>query len=149
MSNNPFSARAAALITCAFLFIPLACASSAPKDPLGTAIDRSASDTINNDTGRSIESLLSGRFPSVTVTRASDGGLQIRIRGGSNSFSGNDDPLIVLDDVPLQGTRGIIHVDPYEIEKIEVLKNPPDLSLYGMRGANGVIKITMKKPGAR
>jgi TonB-dependent SusC/RagA subfamily outer membrane receptor len=149
MSNIPFSTRAAAPIALASLFTFLACASSAPKDPLGAAIDRNVNDTIDNDSGKSIESLLSGRFPGVTVTQAPGGGLQIRIRGGANTFSGNDEPLIVVDDVPLQGTRGIVYVNPYDIERIEVLKNPPDLTLYGMRGANGVIKITMKKPGAR
>ena len=42
--------------------------------------------------------------------------------------------------------RGIVFLSPHDIEKIEVLKNPADVALYGMRGGNGVIKITTKKP---
>jgi TonB-dependent SusC/RagA subfamily outer membrane receptor len=40
-------------------------------------------------------------------------------------------------------------INPYDIESIRVLKNPADIAIYGMRGANGVIVITMKKPGKR
>jgi TonB-dependent SusC/RagA subfamily outer membrane receptor len=40
-------------------------------------------------------------------------------------------------------------VAPQDIEKIEVLKNPADIAVYGMRGGNGVIKITTKRPGRR
>lgn len=97
-----------------------------------------------------IENLFAGRFPGVSVTRADGGGLQIRIRGGSNTFYGSDEPLYVVDDTPLpSGSGGIVFLNPYDIQKIEVLKNPADTGLYGIRGANGVIRITTKKPGGR
>ena len=94
-----------------------------------------------------MEDLFTGRFPGVTVARTEGGGLQIRIRGGSNSFYAGEEPLYVVDDVPLPpSSRGIVFLSPHDIEKIEVLKNPADVALYGMRGGNGVIKITTKKP---
>jgi len=93
-----------------------------------------------------MEDLFTGRFPGVTVARADGGGLQIRIRGGNNTFYAGDEPLYVLDDTPLPASaRGTVFINPHDIEKIEVLKNPADLALYGIRAGNGVIKITTKK----
>ncbi|MGQ0649368.1 MAG: TonB-dependent receptor plug domain-containing protein [Gemmatimonadaceae bacterium] len=131
--------------------LSLSCASGGPKD-LSPKRPESPTDTssIANGDGKSIENLFAGRFPGVTVSRTDNGGLQIRIRGGSNTFYGSDEPLFVVDDIPLPaGTGGILHLNPYDIQKIEVLKNPADIALYGMRGGNGVIKITTRKPGVR
>lgn len=100
--------------------------------------------------GKTIERLFTGRFPGVSVTPAANGGLEIRIRGGSNSFMGGEEPLYVVDGTPLpQGTGGIVFLNPYDISKIEVLKNPADIGVYGIRGANGVIRITTTLPGRR
>ena len=114
-------------------------APSASTDTLATAAG-----------GKSIESLFQGRFPGVTVTRTDNGGLQIRIRGGNNTLMGSDEPLYVVDDTPLPaGTGGILFLNPYDIERIEVLKNPDDTAIYGIRGGNGVIRITTRRPGRR
>ena len=129
----------------------LACASGAPKDT-SAASPSSSTDTssvINSD-GKSMEDLFAGRFAGVTVSPTDRGGLLIRIRGGSNTFYGSDEPLFVVDDVPLQaGSHGIVYLNPHDIQKIEVLKNPADIALYGIRGGNGVIKITTTRPGRR
>jgi TonB-dependent SusC/RagA subfamily outer membrane receptor len=151
VSNHSLSRRALVAIMLVPLYTLLACASKGTKNtspaPSGPTPD--ASTTGNND-GKSIENMLAGRFPGVSVTPASGGGLQIRIRGGSNSFYGSDEPLYVLDDTPLPaGTGGIIFVNPYDIQKIEVLKNPADIAVYGIRGGNGVIKITTKRQRGR
>lgn len=99
---------------------------------------------------KTIESLFAGRFPGVVVTAADGGGLQIRIRGGGNTFGGSDQPLYLIDETPIAaGPRGVVFVNPYDIVKIEVLKNPADIAVYGVQGANGVIKITTKRPGRR
>jgi TonB-dependent SusC/RagA subfamily outer membrane receptor len=96
-----------------------------------------------------MEDLFAGRFAGVTVSRTSGGGLQIRIRGGSNSFYGSEEPLYVVDDTPLPpGSGGIVLLSPNDVQKIEVLKNPADIAMYGVRGANGVVKITTKRPGS-
>ena len=135
------------------LWALLACASgrARPADPDAVAPTPTASvgdtATIQNIDGRTLENLFIGRFPGVTVARTGSGGLQIRIRGGSNSFIGSNEPLYILDGTPLPGGTGeIAWLNPYDIEKIEVLKNAADLSLYGVRGANGVIRITTKRP---
>lgn len=102
----------------------------------------------NMEDGKTIENMLATKFPGVAVSRADDGGLHIRIRGGSNSFYGSSEPLYIVDDAPLDvGPRGLLYLNPFDIERIEVLKNPEDVGVYGVRGANGVIRITMKKPG--
>ena len=151
MSNHHLPPRALVAIMIVPLSALLACASRGASDT-SPAPRRSASDTSSklNTDGKSIEDLFAGRFPGVSVSRTDGGGLQIRIRGGSNSVYGSNDPLYVLDDVPLPpDSRGIVFLNPNDIEKIEVLKNPADVAVYGMLGANGVIKITTKRPGRR
>jgi len=58
-------------------------------------------------------------------------------------------PVYVVDDVPVQPGPGgaLIVINPHDIESIKVLKDPADTGIYGMRGANGVILITTKRPG--
>ena len=73
---------------------------------------------------------------------------EILVRGGANTFYGGNEPLYVVDETPLPpGSRGIVYLNPNDIERIEILKNPADLALYGIRGGNGVVKITTKRPG--
>lgn len=60
------------------------------------------------------------------------------------------EPLFVVDGTPLpQGSGGIVFLNPYDITKIEVLRNPADISLYGVRAGNGVIRITTTLPVRR
>jgi TonB-dependent starch-binding outer membrane protein SusC len=153
VSTHQLSPRALAIITIASLSTLLACASGGANEPdLAPIAKRSAMDTssIANGDGKTIANLFEGRFPGVTVTTAEGGGLHIRIRGGNTSFSGGDEPLYVVDDVPLSpGSGGIVFLNPNDIQKIEVLKNPADVGIYGVRGGNGVIKITTRRPGGR
>ena len=127
----------------------LACASGAakskPRAPAPAPAEAGA--TIPDVGGKTIENLFAGRFPGVTVARADGGGLAIRIRGGNNSFYGSSEPLYIVDGTPLAaGTGGIVFLNPLDIEQIEVLKNPADIALYGVRGGNGVIRITTIRP---
>ena|SRR5882724_2128669 len=98
--------------------------------------------------GRPIEEVLMTRFPGVIVTRTSDGGISVRIHG-AGSFLGSNEPLYVIDEVPLPPARGgaLIGVNPYDIESIQVLTQPSETALYGVRGGNGVIVIRTKRPG--
>ena len=155
MSNHHLPDRAVVAILLAPLTATLACASRvatagspAPRE-VATAREV-ATDTISAPSGgKTVENLFAGRFPGVSVTQASGGGLQIRIRGGSNSFYSSNEPLFIVDEVPVPETPGgIVFLNPYDIEKIEVLKNPSDVGVYGIRGGNGVIKITTKRPPA-
>ncbi|HEY6209211.1 MAG TPA: TonB-dependent receptor plug domain-containing protein [Gemmatimonadales bacterium] len=97
--------------------------------------------------GRPIEELLMDRFPGVMVSRTPDGGVSIRIRGVS-SFHGSNEPLYVIDDVPVQAAAGgsLKGINPHDIASIQVLKDPAETAIYGVRGANGVIVIKTKRP---
>jgi iron complex outermembrane receptor protein len=105
-------------------------------------------DDISKSRKTSVEEMLQGRAAGVTVTRASGGGFQLRIRG-SSTFSGSNDPLIVIDGIPLsRGYGGAIPVNPHDVESIRVLKHAVDMAFYGVRGANGIIVITTKRGGS-
>jgi TonB-dependent SusC/RagA subfamily outer membrane receptor len=95
-----------------------------------------------------IEQVLEGRVAGVSVTQTAGGGVAVRIRGVS-SFLGSNEPLYVLDGIPIQPGPGgsLSGINPHDIASIEVLKNPGDIAIYGVRGANGVIVITTKRPG--
>ena len=94
-----------------------------------------------------VEELLIGRFPGVHVRRTVSGGFSVRI-GGASSFISNEEPLYVIDGTPVQVTpdRGLYWLSPTDVARIEVLKDAATKSMYGVRGANGVIKITTKRP---
>jgi len=110
--------------------------------PSGSEI---SGDQIRRSGERTVEEILQGRVSGVTVMPAPGGGFQLRIRGAS-TFNGSNEPLILIDGVPLaKGYRGSIPVSPYDIDSIKVLKNATDLAFYGVRGANGVILITTKR----
>jgi TonB-dependent SusC/RagA subfamily outer membrane receptor len=93
-----------------------------------------------------IEQLLQSKVPGILVTRTDDGSIAIRIRG-STSFSGNNFPLYVVDGVAVASGPGgsLPGINPYDIESIKVLKDATDITMYGSRGANGVIVIKTKK----
>jgi TonB-dependent SusC/RagA subfamily outer membrane receptor len=94
-----------------------------------------------------IASLLQGRTPGVDVVMNADGSVSVRIRGAS-SFYGGTEPLYVVDGSPFTPGPGgnLTGINPHDIESIEVLKGPPETTLYGVRGANGVILVTTKRP---
>lgn len=93
-----------------------------------------------------IERLLEARFPGVQVIRTDDG-IAIQIHG-PGSFYSNNAALYVVDDVPMPTGRGgaLTGLNPYDIQSIRVLKNPEDVAIYGIRGSNGVVLITTKRP---
>jgi len=116
-------------------------------DPLRGSIV--TSEDLARTPGEPIEKILQARVPGVWVTRAPDGSLAIRIRGAT-TFSGNSQPLYVIDDIPIQpGPNGsLAGINPYDIASIEVVKDAVGTAMYGMRGANGVIIIRTKRPGS-
>jgi len=130
---------------CAHRNEPVAAAPPPPSSSAPSAIV--TSEDIARAPGQSVEQVLMGRFPGVEVTRASDGGFAVRIRGGSSIRSGNT-PLYVLDGVAIDpGPNGYLTgVNPNDIASIEVLKEPAETALYGLRGANGVIVVKTKRP---
>lgn len=71
---------------------------------------------------------------------------QVRIRGGDQSFFASSEPIFEIDGQILTGgfQEASRLVNPAEIKRVTVLKDPNDLSMYGTRGLNGVIKIKLK-----
>jgi len=118
-----------------------------PSQPTASPNAVVTSEDLAKAPGQSVEQVLMGRFPGVDVTRTSDGGFAVRIRGGS-SIRGGNTPLYVLDGVVNRsGPQRIPHRGQSQrIESIEVLKEPAETALYGMRGSNGVIVIKDKRP---
>lgn len=114
------------------------------KAPIVTAED------IERSPGTPIEQIIEAKIPGVQVTRTGGGGIAIRIRGTS-SFYGSNDPLFVIDGTPMDASPGgaLNGINPYDIESIRVLKDPAETGVYGVRGANGVVVITTKRPGGR
>lgn len=112
---------------------------------------------------RSIDQALAGQIAglaSVSTSGAPGAPIKLRIRGTS-SINGTQDPLWVLDGIPLEGTdipsmeelkdidniyqTSIAGINPSDIESITVLKDAAATAIYGARAANGVIVITTKK----
>ncbi|MDQ3606682.1 MAG: TonB-dependent receptor plug domain-containing protein [Gemmatimonadota bacterium] len=94
-----------------------------------------------------VEELLQGRVPGLQVVRRPNGDFSLRVRG-SSSLVGNDEPLLVIDGMPIrmggigQALRGMA---PQDIARIDVLKDAGAAAIYGSRSANGVIVITTKR----
>lgn len=118
--------------------------STAPPQS-GTLV--TAEDLQRNPT-QPIEQVLMAKVPGITVQRTPDGGIAIRIRGAT-SVEGRQDPLYVIDGIPIEpGPYGsLTGINPYDIASIEVLKDAASTTMYGLRGANGVILIKTKQPG--
>lgn len=89
------------------------------------------------------EGLLHGQIAGVTVFQRSDGTLSVSIRGPS-SILGSNEPLFVIDGMPILNMEEGVFINPHDIAKIEVLKDADSKALYGARGANGVVLITTK-----
>jgi len=89
--------------------------------------------------------------PGLKITRTANGGIAVELVRGPSSFYSSNEPLYVVDGVPFQAGPGgaLTGVNPHDIESIKVLKDPADTAVWGMRGANGVIVITTKRPGVK
>ena len=85
-----------------------------------------------------IPEMLRGNVSGVIVKTNGDGSTKIRIRG-SNSLNGNNNPLYIVDGVPMGS------YSPNDVESIEILKDASATAIYGSRGANGVVLITTKR----
>lgn len=94
----------------------------------------------------SFEQILQGRAPGLYIASGSGQpgtAARVNIRG-VGSISGGNDPLYVLDGIPIE--PGVFRsLNPNDFENVEVLKDASSAGLYGSRGANGVIVITSKK----
>jgi iron complex outermembrane receptor protein len=125
------------------------------KDATGAVTTVSAKD-FNQGANVTAESLLNGRVAGVTINQsgAPGSGATIRIRGGS-SLAATNDPLIVIDGLPLaegtgEGATSVLSsINPNDIESFTVLKDASATAIYGSRASNGVIIITTKRAGKK
>lgn len=122
------------------------------KNDLTGAVSTVSADKLNKGMATSASDLLVGKVAGVSVVTdggAPGSGATIRIRGGS-SMSASNDPLIVIDGVPVDNTelKGMSNplaaVHPDDIASFSVLKDASATAIYGSRASNGVIIITTK-----
>ena len=124
------------------------------KGDLTGAVANVSSKDFNEGMISSPEQLINGKIAGVQIMSNSGSptaGSTIRIRGGA-SLNASNDPLIVLDGVPLEigGISGnnsnfLSLINPNDIESMTVLKDASSTAIYGSRASNGVIIITTKK----
>ena len=129
---------------------------------LGYAISSINSDELIKTGASNFASALYGKAPGVRIQSAPGGNtsaVSISVRGMS-SITGNTQPLIVMDGVPIHNgntnnegywdnqrirSNGLVDVNPEDIENISILKGAAASALYGSEAANGVVMITTKK----
>lgn len=126
---------------------------------LGYSAQDIKSDDLTQVQNPEIATSLQGRIAGIQVKQAGGtGGQTSVILRGISSFVGNNEPLYIVDGVPVSNdfesagsewgdvskAGGVFDLNPDDIENISVLKGPNASALYGYRGANGVIMITTK-----
>ena len=126
---------------------------SVKKNDMTGSVIAVKAEELNRGALTSPQELLRGKVPGVNIVSgngAPGAGAEIRIRGGA-SLSANNDPLIVIDGVPVAKeagvgmSNGLATVNPNDIESFTVLKDASATAIYGSRASNGVILITTKK----
>ena len=128
---------------------------SIKKEDLTGAVTSIKADDINRGSVTNPQELIQGKVSGVFVqppTGQPGGASSLRIRSGA-SLNASNDPLIVVDGVPLanDGAPGMPNalssINPNDIETFTVLKDASATAIYGSRASNGVIMITTKKGG--
>jgi TonB-linked SusC/RagA family outer membrane protein len=137
------------------------------KSDLTGSVSSVKADAFKDMPVTTVDQALQGRAAGVQVTQSSaapGGGLSIRVRGANSLISGSE-PLYVIDGLPIypdnnnfstgsttgssqanrQSGNALAALNPSDIESIEVLKDASATSIYGSRGANGVVLITTKR----
>src|SRR5690606_13313819 len=121
------------------------------------AISSISSEEISELPVASLDQALQGRAAGVNIANTGSPGVSpiVRIRGLGTV--GNNDPLYVIDGMPVSGNNatggtnnmsssgGLNGINPNDIESIQILKDASAAAIYGSRAANGVILITTKK----
>jgi TonB-dependent SusC/RagA subfamily outer membrane receptor len=113
------------------------------SDLTGAIASLSSNELTKGGAVSNVGQALQGKASGVVVTqnsKAPGGSTSIRIRG-TNSISGSNDPLYVIDGFP---TNNGININPDDIASMDILKDASATAIYGSRGANGVIIITTK-----
>jgi TonB-linked SusC/RagA family outer membrane protein len=133
------------------------------KKALGYSMQELKGDGITETRDPNVVNALNGKIAGLQVRQASTGasGSSRMIIRGNNSIGSNNQPLVVVDGIPINSSTGgtddywgnrnvdrgsgIADISPDDIESISVLKGPAASALYGSRAGNGVVMITTKK----
>ena len=116
------------------------------KKDLTGSVSQVGGDELQNLPAARVDNMLQGRAAGVQVSQISGepgAATTIRIRGG-NSIQGNNEPLWVIDGVIVGTDYNLSNLNTNDIESIDILKDAVAVSIYGTRGANGVILVTTK-----
>ena len=135
------------------------------RKALGYGIDEVKGDAFTKAKETNVINSMAGRVPGLVVSQTAGGpaGSTRVILRGSTEMTGNNQPLYVIDGVPLDNTNygsagtsggfdlgdGISSINPDDIENMSVLKGPAAAALYGSRASHGVILITTKKANGK
>ena len=120
---------------------------SQKKSDITGAVGSVSRDRIESSTVTDAAQMLQGSVPGLTVMTTSaganpEGQSGLMLIRGRNSISASNDPLIILDGVPYNGS--ISDIPTTDIASIEVLKDASSAAIYGSRGSNGVILISTR-----
>lgn len=113
------------------------------RDVLG-AVSKVAGTELTKVPVASVSQSLQGRIAGVEVTTqtgAPGSSISVRVRG-SSSISSSNDPLYIVDGIPVES--GLNNISPNDIENITVLKDASSAAIYGSRASNGVVLVTTK-----
>lgn len=124
--------------------VPIGYAPATAGVMMGAASSLSG-ERLESVSARSMEDVLR-RFPGLTVTRAANGRIHVRIRG-PHTLMGSTEPLLVLDGVPVEHDTGALlrDIHPNDVLRVEVLRDAASTAVFGVRGSAGVIVITTKR----
>lgn len=131
------------------------------KRDLSSAVSTIKGEVFTEQPPTSIDQMIQGRAAGVQVVSSNGdpgAGIDIRIRGASSIGSGND-PLFVIDGIPIISTpfdgnsaqngqariNPLADINPLDIERIDILKDGSGAAIYGSRAANGVVIVTTKR----
>lgn len=130
------------------------------KRAIGYSTQKIDGDEIQKSNAPNILTALTGKAAGVQISNADgvEGGTTRIIIRGNNSINGNNQPLIVVDGTPMDNDPGLTdvgrgrdwgsainNINMLDVENVTILKGGAASALYGSRGANGVVLITMKK----
>lgn len=113
------------------------------RDVLG-AVSKVTGTELTKVPVASVSQSLQGRIAGVEVTSqtgAPGSSISVRVRG-SSSISSSNDPLYIVDGIPVES--GLNNISPNDIENITVLKDASSAAIYGSRASNGVVLVTTK-----
>lgn len=126
------------------------------KDDLTGSVSTVGEKDFNGGVVSSPEELINGKIAGVQIINSGgspNSTSTIRVRGGA-SLNASNDPLVVLDGVPMEVGGGVSGsgnflslINPNDIESMTILKDASSTAIYGSRASNGVIIITTKKGG--